>query len=43
LQKIKENKGLSFVEDLKKDLDGKTLIGEYIGNQNFQHLIKYSR
>lgn len=26
---------------LKKDLDGKTLIGEYVGNQEFQHIIAY--
>jgi hypothetical protein len=31
------------VEKLKKDLDGKTLIGEFIGHPSFQHLVKYTR
>ena len=30
-------------DDLKQDLDGNTLIGEYIGSQEHQHLVKYSR
>lgn len=29
--------------ELKKDLEGKTLVGEYIGSQEHQHLVKYSR
>ena len=28
---------------LQKDMDGQTLIGEYIGSQEHQHLVKYSR
>jgi len=28
---------------LKKDLDGNTMIGEYIGSDEHQHLVKYSR
>lgn len=30
------------IETLKKDLENKTLVGEYCGNQEFQHLIKYN-
>ena len=31
------------VKDLKQDLCGNTLIGEYVGSQEHQHLVKYSR
>ena len=31
------------VNELKKDLKGVTLIGEYVGSQDHQHLVKYSR
>lgn len=37
-----EKKGVSMAE-LKQDLGGSTLIGEYIGSQDHQHLVKYSR
>ena len=37
-----EKKGLK-ISDLKRDLEGNTLIGEYIGSQEHQHLVKYSR
>lgn len=30
-------------EDIKRDLAGKTMVGEYIGSQEHQHLVKYSR
>jgi hypothetical protein len=30
-------------ENLRKDLNGKTMVGEYIGSQEHQHLVKYSR
>ena len=30
------------LEALKKDLHGKTLVGEYCGNPEFQHLVKYA-
>jgi hypothetical protein len=30
------------VEALKQDLIGKTMIGEYCGNPDFQHLVKYA-
>jgi hypothetical protein len=29
------------IPELKKTLDGFTIIGEYCGNPKFQHLIKY--
>ena len=29
--------------DLKKDLTDKTLIGEYVGNQSYQHIVKYEK
>lgn len=31
------------LENLKKDLTGRTLVGEYVGNSRHQHLIKYPR
>lgn len=31
------------LKQLKSDLDGNTLIGEYIGSNEHQHLVKYSR
>ena len=31
------------LNELKKDLKGVTLIGEYVGSQDHQHLVKYSR
>ena len=30
------------LEALKKDMDGKTFVGEYCGNQDYQHLVKYT-
>lgn len=38
---VLQKKGL--IEQLKKELNGNTLIGEYIGSQDHQHLVKYSR
>ncbi|CAG9316056.1 unnamed protein product [Blepharisma stoltei] len=32
----------NLVENLKNDLDGFTFIGEYVGNQKYQHLVKYN-
>lgn len=36
-----ESKGI--LQQMKKDLNGVTMIGEYIGSQDHQHLVKYSR
>ncbi|CAI2366007.1 unnamed protein product [Moneuplotes crassus] len=41
LEEIEAN-GIN-VEDLKKDIDGKTLIGEYCGDPNHVHLIFYPK
>ena len=30
------------IEGLKKDMHGRTLVGEYCGNPDFQHLVKYA-
>ena len=30
---IEKEKGVAGLEELKADLDGKTLVGEYIGSQ----------
>ena len=30
------------IEELKNDLKDNTLIGEYCGNQKYQHLVKYN-
>jgi hypothetical protein len=30
------------VENLKRYLNGRTLVGEYIGNQQFKHIVSYS-
>ena len=38
-----ETKAPGSIESLKKDLNGNTLIGEYIGSDEHQHLVKYSR
>ena len=40
---IKQKGGQKACEELKQDLSGNTLIGEYIGSQEHQHLVKYSR
>ena len=31
----------NLVEELKKELQDKTIVGEYCGNPDFQHLVKY--
>lgn len=31
------------LQEFKRDLNGRTLIGEYIGSKEHQHLVKYSR
>jgi len=31
------------LKELKQDLSGKTLVGEYVGNPELQHMIEYSR
>jgi tRNA splicing ligase len=36
-------KDKDIVASLKKDLTNRTIVGEYCGNQNYQHLIKYDR
>ena len=43
LDSIRKEKGEAGISELKKDLDGRTLVGEYIGSQEHQHLVKYSR
>lgn len=39
VDKIKED---GMLEDLKKELDSRTFVGEYCGNQLYQHLVKYN-
>ena len=29
--------------DIKKDLANKTLVGEYIGNPEMQHMVRYTK
>jgi hypothetical protein len=29
------------IEALKAELKGRTIVGEYCGNPDFQHLVKY--
>jgi hypothetical protein len=42
--KLKELEGKGHqLEQLKKDLNSMTLVGEYVGSQEHQHLVKYSR
>jgi len=31
------------LKELKQDISGKTLVGEYVGNPELQHMIEYSR
>jgi hypothetical protein len=38
-----EAESKQLLEQLKKDMTGNTLIGEYIGSRQHQHLVKYSR
>jgi len=38
---IKEKKK-NEIENLKINLQGKTIVGEYCGNPDFQHLVKYA-
>ena len=38
-----EHHSKGMVSKLKADMTGNTLIGEYIGSQEHQHLVKYSR
>jgi hypothetical protein len=28
---------------LQEELNGKTLVGEYVGNQDYQHLVSYQK
>lgn len=37
----KQKDGKQLVGHLKTELSGRTLVGEYIGNPEFQHLVKY--
>lgn len=41
--KLDEIQDPAVLEELKKDLDGKTLVGEYVGNPDFLHLIFYPK
>lgn len=43
MKNIEKKQGSQQIERLKADLGNRTIVGEYIGNQKFQHLIKYSR
>ena len=43
IDQIKRDRGNDAVQQLQNDLDQKTLVGEYIGSQEHQHLVKYSR
>ena len=43
LEQIKRDRGAAALDELKADLENKTLVGEYIGSQEHQHLVKYSR
>ena len=38
---IKE-KNKAEIEKLKEVLNGRTIVGEYCGNPEFQHLVKYA-
>lgn len=40
--KILEGLNKDQIQALKQDLAGKTMIGEYCGNPDFQHLVKYA-
>jgi hypothetical protein len=37
-----EDRKKEDLEILKKELNGHTIVGEYCGNPDFQHLVKYS-
>ena len=39
---IIKNLDKNQIEELKKEMHGKTLVGEYCGNPDFQHLVKYA-
>lgn len=39
---ILNDKNKNEVENLKQALVGKTIVGEYCGNPDFQHLVKYA-
>jgi hypothetical protein len=41
LEKLLYSKNENLISDLKNYLSNKTFIGEYVGNQNYQHLIRY--
>ena len=43
LEAIKKEKGEQAVEQLKEDMNGRTFVGEYVGSDEHQHLVKYSR
>ncbi|KAL4471704.1 hypothetical protein ABPG74_008597 [Tetrahymena malaccensis] len=41
LEKIHKEQGDEKVEAIKQDLSDQTMVGEYCGNQDYQHLVKY--
>ena len=43
LREVEKTGGKEAIKDLKKDIGGNSLIGEYIGSDQHQHLVKYSR
>lgn len=43
VKKLEEQNGAMNITDLKIDLSEVTIVGEYTGNQNYQHLIKYEK
>jgi len=43
LAALEKERGPQAIEELKNDMAGKTFVGEYIGSNEHQHLVKYSR
>ena len=43
LESIRTERGEAALDEMKADLNQKSLIGEYVGSQEHQHLVKYSR
>jgi len=42
LDSLKKDQGVDE-EKMREELAGITLVGEYVGSQEHQHLVKYSR
>ena len=41
--KIIEDMDKERLDELKRDMSGRTFVGEFVGNPNYQHLIRYNR